>query len=67
MSNLDIFKKSSDMFRMISSSSLICLIGPISCLDIKAQSTMSFETDFSNPADYGNWVSLSGQPSTADG
>jgi glucuronoarabinoxylan endo-1,4-beta-xylanase len=43
---------------MIYSFSLVFMIGLISLSDLYAQAPTSFETDFSNAADYGNWVSL---------
>jgi hypothetical protein len=46
------------MNRIFTALSLICCVGLISLADMHAQASTSFETDFSNPSDYGNWVSL---------
>ena len=46
------------MNRIIRTLSLLCCLCFISPVLSNAQSSTSFETDFSNPSDYGNWVSL---------
>ena len=46
------------MHRIITTLSIICCICLISLTDLHAQVSTSFETDFSNPGNSGNWVSL---------